>query len=76
MSLSEKKGSGEKIEEFGSKMQKAGCALTLIITIPIILTIWIGVIGLIIGCLIAIVGIAAIFSNKDNIEEVSKKDDV
>ncbi len=44
----------KKVEEAGQKMQAWGCLLTVLITVPIILTIFFGPAGLGIGALIAI----------------------
>ncbi len=42
----------------GQKMQSLGCALTLLITMPIALTIFLGPLGLVIGIIVATLGIA------------------
>ncbi|HZK00928.1 MAG TPA: hypothetical protein VFC79_13005 [Tissierellaceae bacterium] len=44
----------KKVEEAGQKMQAWGCLLTVLITVPVILTIFFGPIGLGIGALIAV----------------------
>lgn len=48
----------KKVEEAGQKMQAWGCLLTVLITIPIILTIFFGPVGLGIGVFIAIIFLA------------------
>ncbi len=53
-------------------MQRVGCLLTIVFTIPIVLTFIMGIPGLIIGVLIAIVGITAFFmSDKKKPKEVT-----
>ena len=54
-----------KMQQTGEKMQKVGCAMTLLFTIPIILTIFLGIPGLIIGGIVAIAGVVGIFKQKD-----------
>lgn len=44
----------KKAEEFGQKAQAMGCLLTILLTIPIVLTIFLGPLGLGIGVVIAI----------------------
>lgn len=55
---------GKKIEDFGKKTQQLGCLLTVLITIPILLTVFLGIPGLIIGSIIAILGIVGQFKKK------------
>jgi hypothetical protein len=40
--MTDQKGTGEKMQDIGSKIQKVGCALTVLITIPILLIILLG----------------------------------
>jgi len=54
----------DKIKQVGTKMQKLGCFLTLVLTIPIVLTLFLGVPGLIIGGIIAIIAIISFLSQK------------
>jgi len=61
----------KKLEETGKKLQNIGCLLTLMFTVPIVLTIFLGIPGLIVGIIIAIIGIAGILSKK----EKTKKED-
>jgi len=58
----------KKLKQTGEKMQQIGCILTLLFTVPIILLIFLGVPGLIVGILIAIIGIIGILSKKKNAE--------
>lgn len=46
-----------KLEATGKKMEKLGCLLTMLFTIPIILMIFFGPVGLGIGVIVAILGI-------------------
>lgn len=62
--MSEEKDLEQKAEEVGEKLQKWGCALTVLITTPIILTIFLGPIGLIIS--IGIIVLYFIGRNKNN----------
>jgi len=55
----------KKLEETGKKLQNIGCILTLMFTVPIVLTIFLGIPGLIIGIIIAIICIAGILSKKE-----------
>ncbi len=50
----------EKLDNIGKKMQKAGCALTFVFTIPILLAIFFGIPGLIIGIVIAMIAVPAV----------------
>lgn len=49
---------GEKMQETGEKMQRLGCLLTVLLTIPIVLTIFLGPLGLGLGIIIAILFLA------------------
>ena len=53
----------DKIKQAGEKMQRIGCALTLMITIPLILTIFLGPLGLVIGGIIFFIGLAGMFKS-------------
>jgi len=59
----------KKVAETGKKLQKIGCALTLMFTIPIILTIFLGIPGLILGIILAVVGIVSLLSKKKKSED-------
>lgn len=50
---------GENIENAGKQMQGCGCLLTLAITIPLILSFWLGPVGVAIGAVVAILAIAS-----------------
>jgi len=56
----------EKIDNLSKNFKKIGCLFTLLITIPIILTIFLGIPGLIIGVILAIIGIGSILKKKNN----------
>ena len=55
----------KKLEETGKKLQKIGCLLTVAITVPIVLTVLLGVPGLIIGIIIAVVAVASMLGKKE-----------
>lgn len=55
---------GEKMQNAGKNMQKWGCLLTLLITVPIILTISLGPLGIGISAVLIILVIASKFSKK------------
>jgi len=54
----------KKIEQASKKMGHIGCLLTLIFTVPIVLTVFLGPIGLILGIVIAVLGVVGILSRK------------
>ena len=54
-----------KMQQTGEKIQKMGCAMTLLFTIPIVLTIFLGIPGLIIGGIVAIAGVVGMIKQKD-----------
>lgn len=57
----------ENMKKTGKKMEKLGCLLTLVITIPIILTVIMGPWGTAIGVIIAILAVVgAVKGNKEN----------
>ena len=56
----------QKTKEFGEKLQSIGCLLTVLLTIPIILTIVMGVPGLIISIIIIV---AYLYGNKKQKDE-------
>lgn len=58
-----KKPAGERIEEAGEKMQRAGCAMTLVLTVPIVGFFVFGWFGLIVGLAIAAVAMGGIFKS-------------
>lgn len=67
--MGDSKNSGNKLENAGKKMQNAGekmqgcgCLLTLVITVPLILSIWLGTAGMVIGGIVALLAIAAYFA--------------
>jgi hypothetical protein len=62
----------KKLEEVGEKLQKIGCLLTLMFTVPIVLTLFFGIPGLIIGIIIAIIGIAGVLGKKKE-KDINKK---
>ncbi|WP_042683125.1 hypothetical protein [Anaerosalibacter massiliensis] len=53
---------GSKMQETGDKMSALGCSMTLGITIPIILTIFLGPIGFVIGLILFVAMIAGAFN--------------
>jgi len=55
----------KKIDETGKKLQNIGCFLTLILTVPIVLTFILGVPGLIIGSIIALIAILGALAKKE-----------
>ncbi len=61
----EEKSTQQKIEDAGKKMQSMGCALTILITIPIALTIFLGIPGFVIGSIVAVFGLVGILKKKD-----------
>jgi len=62
--MSKEKDLQEKTEEIGKKLRKWGCALTIFLTIPIILFVFLGPLGLIISG--GIIVLYLIGRNKDN----------
>jgi len=60
--MADLKQTGKKIEDVGKKLQDLGCLLTVIITIPILLTVFLGPLGFVIGAVIFIVGLWGHFS--------------
>jgi len=56
---------GKKMETTGKKIQGLGCLLTMLFTIPIVLTIFLGSFGLVIGIFVAIIGLVGYFKKKD-----------
>lgn len=56
-----KKNTGEKVQDLGNRMQRVGCLLTLLVSVPIILTIILGIPGLIIGGILAILVMVGYF---------------
>ncbi len=63
MSYKEK---GEKMQEIGKKTQRLGGILTVLITIPIALTIFFGPAGAVIGGVIFIAGLVGVLKKKDD----------
>ena len=61
----QKNNSEEKMREVGKKMQKMGCAMTFMITLPILGAAFIGLPGLLIGLVIAGIGMVGIWSGDD-----------
>ena len=57
-----KKDSGERIEQAGKKMQKAGCLMTALFTIPILGLAIAGGVGLMIGLVVAAIVFVALMS--------------
>lgn len=55
---------GKKMQETGKKMKGLGCLLTILITVPIILTLFLGPIGLVLGGIIFVVGLVGAFKSK------------
>lgn len=55
----------KKLETTGAKIQGLGCLLTILITIPILLTVFLGPLGLGIGIVIAILGLVGHLKKKD-----------
>lgn len=53
---------GSKMQDKGNKMSALGCSMTLGITIPIVLTIFLGPIGFIIGLILFIAMLAGAFN--------------
>lgn len=51
----------EKFEATGKKVQKVGMWLTVLLTIPILLFVFLGVLGAVIGGVIFLVGMVALF---------------
>ncbi len=58
MSKNKYNETAEKMKKTGEKMQAMGCLLTLVLTIPIVLLLFFGPVGLGVGVLIAVVGLA------------------
>jgi len=54
----------ENLKQVGKKIEQLGCILTLIFTVPIVLLLFLGAPGLIIGIIIAIIGVAGVLSKK------------
>lgn len=54
----------QKVEAAGKKVQKVGLWLTVLITIPILLTVFLGVLGTAIGGVIVIAGLVGLFTKK------------
>ena len=69
--MSKEKDFQEKTEELGKNLQSWGCALTIFLTIPIILFIFLGPIGLIISG--AIIVLYLFSRNKNNSSEKKQK---
>ena len=55
---------GKKMQDTGKKMQNMGCALTIMLTIPIVLTVFLGIPGAIIGGVVFLVGAISMFKKK------------
>jgi len=55
----------KKIEETGKKLQKIGCLLTLAVTVPIVLTAFLGIPGLVIGIFIALIAVVSMLRKKE-----------
>lgn len=62
------------MQEAGSKMQKVGCALTLLITLPIVGFFAFGVLGAIVGGVIGLIVFAGIFGKEKPKEEDKVKE--
>jgi len=73
MKTEEQKKSNEKLENLGKNLEKIGCISIFLITIPIILTIFLGIPGLIIGIIVAIIGISSILGKKNNNKKKGEK---
>lgn len=58
------KDASEKMKDTGKKMQKMGCLFTVLLTIPIALTIFLGIPGMVIGGIIFFVGLVSAFKSK------------
>jgi len=52
--MKEEKDMQEKTKELGEKIQSLGCLLTVLFTIPLILTIFLGIPGSIIGFILIV----------------------
>ncbi|MCK9324466.1 MAG: hypothetical protein M0P69_03125 [Bacteroidales bacterium] len=55
---------GKKMQDAGKNIQKTGCALTVMLTIPILLTVFMGLPGAIIGGIIFLAGAAGMMKKK------------
>ena len=62
----------KKLEETGKKLEKIGCFLTLVLTVPIVLTIFFGIPGLAIGIIIALITVIGALSKKQKPSEKTK----
>ncbi len=63
-------GAENKLRAAGEKMQRLGCMLTVLLTVPILLTLFLGIPGLIIGGLVFVLGLAGFLgSGKKKAEE-------
>lgn len=56
---------GDKMQKTGDKMSSVGTTLTIGITIPILLTIFLGIPGFIVGAIIFIGTLGSVFSKKE-----------
>lgn len=54
---------GQKMENLGQNMQQLGCLLTMIITIPLLLIIFLGPVGVVISIVIVALGVGG-YANK------------
>ena len=57
-----KKPAGERIEQAGKKMQRAGCLMTALVTVPFVGLVVAGGVGLMIGLVVAAIVAVAVFS--------------
>lgn len=64
--------SSEQMQKIGKKVQRIGCLLTVLITIPILLTVFLGPLGLVIGIIVFIWGIVAAFKKPKIKEDLSQ----
>jgi len=54
----------DKLYKTGKKLENIGCVLTLVVTVPILATMFFGVIGLVMGIVFAVIVIIALLSKK------------
>jgi uncharacterized membrane protein len=65
----------KKMQDVGNKMEKLGKKLTLLFTLPIILLFIFGIPGLIIGIVIAVIGIGSMNKKSKQEEQEQFKED-
>ncbi|MBT9131360.1 MAG: hypothetical protein DDT41_01665 [candidate division WS2 bacterium] len=61
--LDKEKSGGSKFQDIGKKISGVGWKLTLMFTIPIILTLLFGMVGMVIGAIIFLVVLAGMFKS-------------